>query len=85
MTNDTAYQIIEFASKYKVNTIVFEYLGQMRVSKGMYGAKKLRFNLHYWRKTEIQNKVEEMVHHLGMRILRVLARGTSMYAYEWYW
>lgn len=82
MTNDTAHQIIEFASKYKVHTIVFEYLGQMRVPKGMYGAKKLRFKLHYWRKIGIQNKVEEMAHYLGMRISRVLARGTSMYAYD---
>lgn len=82
MTNDTAHQIIEFASKYNVNTIVFEYLGQIRTPKGMYGAKKLRFKLHYWRKTAIQNKVEEMAHYLGMRISRVLARGTSMYAYD---
>lgn len=82
MTNDTAHQIIEFAIKYKVNTIVFEYLGQIRLPKGMYGAKKLRFKLHYWRKIGIQNKVEEMAHYLGMRISRVLARGTSMYAYD---
>ena len=82
MTNDTAHQILEFASKHKVNTIVFEYLGQMRVPKGMYGAKKLRFKLHYWRKIGIQNKIEEMAHYLGMRISRVLARGTSMYAYD---
>ncbi|MGN8981939.1 RNA-guided endonuclease TnpB family protein [Enterococcus villorum] len=82
MINDTAHQLIEFASKYNVHTIVFEYLGQMRTPKGMYGAKKLRFKLHYWRKTAIQNKVEEMAHYLGMRISRVLARGTSMYAYD---
>lgn len=82
MTNDTAHQIIEFAAKYNVNTIVFEYLGQMRVPKGFYGARRLRFKLHYWRKTGIQNKVEEMAHYLGMRISRVLARGTSMYAYD---
>lgn len=82
MTNDTAHQIIEFATKCNVNTIVFEYLGQMRVPKGFYGARRLRFKLHYWRKTGIQNKVEEMAHYLGMRISRILARGTSMYAYD---
>ncbi|MDQ6109205.1 transposase [Enterococcus faecalis] len=82
MTNDTAHQLIEFAKKYNVNTIVFEYLGQMRVPKGTYGARRLRFKLHYWRKTAIQNKVEEMAHYLGMRLSRVLARGTSMYAYD---
>ena len=75
MTNDTAHQIIEFTTKYNVNTIVFEYLGQMRVPKGFYGARRLRFKLHSWRKTGIQNKVEEMAHYLGMRISRVLARG----------
>ncbi|HGW2901575.1 TPA: hypothetical protein ACNKKU_002857 [Enterococcus faecalis] len=82
MTNDTAHQIIEFTAKYNVNTIMFEYLGQMRMPKGFYGSKRLRFKLHYWRKTGIQNKVEEMDHYLGMRISRVLARGTSMYAYD---
>lgn len=82
MTNDTAHKLIAFATKHKVHTIVFEYLGKMRVGKGVYGARKLRFKLHYWRKTAIQNKVEEMAHCLGMRISRVLARGTSMYAYD---
>lgn len=58
MTNDTAHQIIEFTAKYNVNTIMFEYLGQIRMPKGFYGARRLRFKLHYWRKTGIQNKVE---------------------------
>lgn len=82
LTNDTAHQIIEFAVKNKANTIVFEYLGQMRMPKGCYGARRLRFKLHYWRKIAIQNKVEEMAHYLGMRISRVLANGTSKYAYD---
>lgn len=50
--------------------------------KGFRGAKRLRFKLHYWRKIAIQNKVEEMAHFEGMRISRVLANGTSMYAYD---
>lgn len=82
MTNDTAHQIVEFASKHNVNTIVFEYLGQMRMPRGFYGVRKLRFKLHYWRKIAIQNKVEEMAHYLGMRISRVLSNGTSKYAYD---
>ena len=82
MTNDTAHQIIEFATKYNVNTIVFEHLGQMRIPKGTYEAKRLRFKLHCWRKIGIQNKVEEMAHYLGMGISRVLANGTSKYAYD---
>lgn len=82
MTIDTAHQIIELAKKYNVNTIVFEYLEKIRIPKRVYGAKKLLCKLHYWRKKSIQNKIEEMAHYLGMRISRVLAPGTSMYAYD---
>jgi IS605 OrfB family transposase len=80
--NDTAHQIVEFAQLHGVKTIVFEHLGDMRVPKGMYGAKKLRFKLHFWRRLGVQKKVEEMAHYLGMRISRVLANGTSKYAFD---
>lgn len=79
---NTAAQIIAFAKEYDVHTIVFEFLGQMRVPKGMYGAKRLRFKLHYWTKTGIQNKVEEMAHYEGMRISRINPRNTSKLAYD---
>ncbi|MRH45186.1 transposase, partial [Aquibacillus halophilus] len=57
-------------------------LNKMRVPKGFWGAKKLRFKLRYWRKTAIQNKVEEMAHYVGMRISRVNPRNTSALAYD---
>jgi len=80
--NDTAAQIIQFAKQHHVHTIVFEFLDKMRMPKGYYGAKKLRFKLHYWAKKGIQNKVEEMAHYEGMRISRVNPRNTSKYAFD---
>ena len=80
--NDTAAQIIQFAKQHHVHTIVFEYLDKMRLPKGVYGAKRLRFKLHYWAKKGIQNKVEETRITKGMRISRVNARNTSKLAYD---
>ncbi|MCM3791625.1 transposase, partial [Domibacillus indicus] len=58
----TSHEIIKFAAKHGCDVIVFEYLGRMKTPKGFYGARKLRFKLHGWRKIGIQNKVEEMAH-----------------------
>ncbi|WP_456275263.1 RNA-guided endonuclease TnpB family protein [Bacillus sp. AK128] len=80
--NHTSHAIVEFAKENNCNVIVFEYLNKMRVPKGFWGAKRLRFKLRYWRKTAIQNKVEEMAHYVGMRISRVTARNTSALAYD---
>ena len=44
--HNTAAQIIKFAKVYHGHTIVFEYLDKMRMPKGYYGAKRLRFKLH---------------------------------------
>lgn len=82
IVNSVANQIISLALEYKVDTIVFEYLGKMKMPKGFYGAKRLRFRLHYWRKEGIQNKVMGMCHYYGMRLSRVFAGGTSKYAYD---
>ena len=78
----TSEKIVKFAKEYNCDVIVFEYLDQMRVPKGFWGAKKLRFKLRYWRKTAIQNKVTEMAHYIGIRISRVNARNTSAFAYD---
>jgi len=82
IVHHTAREILKFAKEHDCDVIVFEYLNQMRVPKGFWGAKKLRFKLRYWRKTAIQNKVEEMAHYVGMRISRVNARNTSALAYD---
>ncbi|WP_257009667.1 RNA-guided endonuclease TnpB family protein [Evansella halocellulosilytica] len=82
IVNNTSHEIVKFAHEHHCDVIVFEYLDKMKVPKGFWGAKKLRFKLRYWRKKGIQNKVEEMAHYLGMRISRVNARNTSALAYD---
>ncbi|WP_046174887.1 RNA-guided endonuclease TnpB family protein [Domibacillus indicus] len=78
----TSHEIVKFATKHGCDVIVFEYLGRMKTPKGFYGARKLRFKLHGWRKIGIQNKVEEMAHCLGMRISRINPRNTSSLAFD---
>jgi putative transposase len=78
----TASEIVKFAEKVHADVIVFEYLGKMKMPKGMYGAKKLRQKLHHWCKMGIQHKVEEMAHYRGMRIRRVNAKNTSALAFD---
>jgi putative transposase len=78
----TSTEIVKFAYNHNCDVIVFEYLVNMKVPKGFWGAKKLRFKLRYWRKKGIQNKVEEMAHYLGMRISRINARNTSALAFD---
>ena len=79
---DTVDKIVEFAVKNGADVIVCEYLGKMRLPKGLFGSKRLRAKLQYWAKMKIQHKVEEKAHSVGIRYSRVLARGTSMYAYD---
>ena len=38
--------------------------------------------MHHWQKHTIQNKTENKAHFHGIRIRRVLAAGTSMYAFD---
>lgn len=79
---DTINKIIDFAQKHNADVIVFEYLGKMKIPKHFYGAKRLRAKLHYWAKCKIQNITFQKAHSLGIRYSKVLARGTSMYAYD---
>lgn len=82
IVNDTAHEITQFATAYSADVIVFEYLDRMKIPKGIFGAKKLRFKLHYWRKKGIQNKVTTMAHYAGIRVTRVNARNTSKLAFD---
>ena len=82
MVHHTVHEIVKFAKDHHCDVIVFEYLDKMKIPKGFWGAKKLRFKLRYWRKTAIQNKVEEMAHYVGMRISRINARNTSALAFD---
>ncbi|ASK62663.1 transposase [Virgibacillus phasianinus] len=79
---NTASEVIKFAETYNADIIVFEYLGKMRVPKGIFGAKKLRHKLHHWCKLGIQSKVEEMAHYRQMRIRRINPKYTSKLAFD---
>lgn len=79
---NTAVEIIRFAEEHNASIIVFEYLGKMKLPKGVYGSKRLRHKLHYWCKLGIQSKVEEMAHYRGMRIRRVNPGNTSKLAFD---
>ncbi|WP_461183829.1 RNA-guided endonuclease TnpB family protein, partial [Virgibacillus kimchii] len=82
IVHDTSRKIVQLAKEHRCDVIVFEFLDHMKMPKGFYGAKKLRFKLRYWRKKGIQNKVEEMAHYAGMRISRINAGNTSKLAFD---
>ncbi|MDX8366068.1 transposase [Cytobacillus sp. IB215665] len=73
IVNNTSYEIVKFAREHNCDVIVFKYLDKMKTPKGYYGAKKLRFKLHYWRKKGIQNKVTQAAHYLGMQKYKCLS------------
>src|SRR5690625_1070546 len=79
---NTASEIIKFAEKHDADTIIFEYLGKLKVPKGLFGTKKLAYKLHHWSKIGVQSKVEEMAHYRGMRIRRVNPQNTSALAFD---
>jgi IS605 OrfB family transposase len=74
---ETVNDIVNFALKNKAKVIVFEYLGKM-LGKN----KTMRMKVLHWNKNEIQQKVIDLAHSHGIRVSRVLARGTSKYAYD---
>lgn len=79
---DTMNKIIAFAQTNNATVIVFEHLGKMRVPKGFYGARRLRFKLQYWTKQFIYHKTLEKAHSLRLRVSRVSAKNTSRLAYD---
>ena len=74
---ETACWIIDVATEYKADVIVFEHLD----TKGKKSGSKKQI-LHMWRHRYVQSMVAHKAHLLGMRISRVNAKGTSMYAYD---
>lgn len=82
IVQNTADSIVEFAIKNNADVIVFEHLGKFKSPKGFYGAKKLRSKLQFWAKSKIQKTVKLKAWSLGIRFSKVLARGTSMYAFD---
>lgn len=79
---DTMNKIIAFAQANNATVIVFEHLGKIKVPKGFYGARRLRFKLQYWTKQFIYHKTLEKAHSLGLRVSRVSPKNTSRLAYD---
>ena len=73
----TAAFIMETASEFHADVIVFEHLDKKGKKRG---SKKQR--LHMWRTEYVQRMVENKAHRQGMRISRVCAWGTSRLAYD---
>lgn len=82
IAQDTANKIVEFTLKHNADVIVFENLSRMKKPKGFYGVKRLRFKLHFWTKLAVIRKTLQKAHLLGVRVTKVLARGTSQYAFD---
>lgn len=77
-TQKIVNEIIDFAIANKASYICFEKLQQNFSKK----KKFLKERMHHWQKHTIQNKTENKAHFHGIRIRRVLAAGTSMYAFD---
>lgn len=73
----TANFVIDIASYWSADVIVFEYLKLQ--NKKEYGRKQQH---HLWKAQRVQGMVEHKAHRLSMRISRVCAAGTSMLAYD---
>ena len=86
LTEEIAHQcsanLVNLAVKYNCQTIVFEHLGRLRVPRDFYGAGRLRRKVHYWLQGRIQKYTKYKGYANGIRFSRVLARGTSRYAYD---
>ena len=73
----TAQFIMDVATLYNADVIVFEHLEKKGRVKG---SKKQRLTL--WRSQEVQRIVTDRAHRLGMHISRVCAWNTSRLAYD---
>jgi hypothetical protein len=62
--------------------MVFEHLAKLGIPKGFYGAQRLRRKAQYWLQGRIQKNTQYKAHASSIRFSRVLARGTSQYAYD---
>ena len=86
LTDEIAHQcsaaLVRLAQKHNCQAIVFEHLGKLKVPKGVYGAACRRRKFHYWLQGRIQKYTTYKAHAEGIRISRVLARGTSANAFD---
>ena len=68
---------VKFATEYRTDVIVFEYLS---IKGKKSGSKKQK--LHMWRKNDIQDLVAHKAHRIGIRISRVCAKYTSRLSFD---
>ena len=77
LSKKVATAIISFATEYRTDVIVFEYLS---IKGKKSGSKKQK--LHMWRKNYIQDLVAHKAHRIGVRISRVCAKYTSRLSFD---
>jgi len=77
LSRDIANAIMQVATEYAVNVIVFEHLN---IQGKIRGSKKQR--LHLWRKREIQELVKHKAHRALIRYSTICAWGTSKLAFD---
>jgi putative transposase len=86
LTDEIAHQcsakLVRIAREHDCQTIVFEHLGHLRVPRGFWGARKLRKKVHYWLQGRIQKFTRYKAHREGIQFSKVLARGTSQFAFD---
>ncbi len=73
----TAKFIIDTATLYDADVIVFEHLGLNGKKRGRYKQR-----LHMWKSRYVQSMVTDKAHRLGMRISHINAWNTSKLAYD---
>ena len=73
----TAAFIMDTATRYEADVIVFEHLDRTGKKKGSNKQK-----LHMWRSQYVQEIVQHKAHQNGMRVSRVCASKSSLLAYD---
>ena len=81
IANQTAKQIINFATRHNATTIVIENLRNWK-PKGGKRKSSLKQRFHGWVKSAIADRLEQLGQEHGIKIVSVYARGTSSIAYD---
>ena len=77
LAHQAAREIMNFAMANECDVIVMEYLDTRGKKRG---SKKQKLTM--WKHADIQNTVESLAHHYGIRVSHVNAWGTSRLAYD---
>ncbi|HET6419675.1 MAG TPA: transposase [Geobacteraceae bacterium] len=82
IAQNVSAQLVKIARDNGCQVIVFEHLGKLQIPRDFYGARRLRKKLHFWLQGKIQKLTKEKGHVHGIRFSRVLARETSVNAFD---